>query len=615
MADVFPVVKGEPVPMEQIRSDPGEAGIKTSQVQELDRRREALKVELSGLVMRHRQISARYRRLIKDSESRKMTDATMPLFDEIEQRFGPWDPAVRTWIENTRAEMLEHLEHFREGERHDKDAPPPFGPRFEDFLSMMQVNLLWDPGKADEGPAACPVVEENFPTWRNLFGSIEASGEPPTASFLDIKSGSLLRACGGYILLSARDVLTEPRVYDHLKRVLRRGLLEIAPREDGHGVQYGIKPAPIPLDVKVVLIGEPAVYEMLHATDPDFPKIFKVKVEFDESMPLTPDSMGRFLSVLKRIITENRLPPFEREALEVAIEEGVRLTGTRTRLTTQFSDVADVMREAAHLAGRRNSGRVAARDMKASLDLRRRRHGLAERRFLDLLREGKLLVEVDGGRVGQVNGLGFYDLDYVQFAMPARISATCSTGRTGVVNIEREAQLSGSIHDKGVLILSGFLASTFAQNKPLSLHANIAFEQSYATVDGDSASLAELLALLSALSRIPLRQDLAVTGSLSQRGGVQPVGGVTEKTDGFFRACRILGLTGRQGVVLPAQNIPDLHLSTDTCVAIRRRQFHVYPVSDYTEALELLTGRKPQDVLAASDKTLAAYAAVVRDYR
>lgn len=607
MADIFPLVKGEPVPIEQIRADPGEAGLAPGEIETLERRRQSLKQELSLLVIRHRQIGNRYRRLIKDSETRKMGEAVTPLFEELRQKFPAATDVIGPWLDGVQEELLDHLEAFRESD--PKTPPPPGSPRFEDFLGMIQVNVLGDP----EAPAAggCPVIEENYPTWRNLIGSVEAAGDPPMATFMDIRAGSLLKADGGYILLAARDILTEPRVYEHLKRVLRKGSLEIAPREDGHGMHFGLKPTPIPLQVKVVLVGEPEIYDLLHGSDPDFPKIFKMKVEFDESMPLSPESLQRFLSVMKRIITENRLPVFDRGALEVAVEEGVRTAGQRDKLTTHFSDMADVLREAAHHGGRRGAKRIGREDMERSLDLRRRRTNLIERRMQDLLREGKVLIDVDGERVGQINGLAYFDLGYANFGMPARISATCATGRSGVVNIEREAELSGSIHDKGVLIISGFLASTFAQDKPLALSANIAFEQSYAMVDGDSASLAELLALLSALSGIPLRQDLAVTGSLNQRGGVQPVGGVTEKITGFYRACTILGLTDRQGAVLPAMNAAELHLDHDICAAVKARRFHIHPVSDYREALEILTGRPAKQVLAAADRTLAAYAEVV----
>ncbi len=614
VTDVFPVVKGEPMPMEQLRAEPAEAGVTPEALVDLEKRRTSLKTELATLVTRHRQLGVRYMKRLKESEARRVAAALKPLFEEIREEFAKHSTAVSPWLDSVRKELLEHLDWFRTDEREGPGNPPPGTPRLEDFLSLVRTNLLSDPEHVEGDRGPCSVIEENYPSWRNLFGGIDASGDPPSASFMDVRAGSILRADGGYLLLAARDLAADARVYENLKRTLRKGLLEIAPREDGHPAPFGMKPAPIPLSVKVILVGEPPIYDALNMADPEFSKIFKIKVEFDEVMPRDPANSDRFLSVLKRIVDEGGFPRFDRAALERLVEEGVRLAGDRHHLSTQFSDLADVMREAAYLASRRATDPVLAGDVEAALDARRRRHGLLERKMLAQLAEGKLLVESDGTRVGQINGLAYYSTSDTCFGMPARISATCAAGRAGVVNIEREAELSGSIHDKGVLILSGFLATTFAQDKPLSLQATIAFEQSYATVDGDSASLAELLALLSALARIPLRQDLAVTGSLNQRGGVQPVGGVTEKIHGFYKACRILGFTGRQGVIIPAQNVGDLHLDLEVVEAIRSDRFHLHAVTDFRPALELMTSTPADPILAACDATLSRYADIVRRY-
>lgn len=610
MADLFPVVQGEAVPMEQVQADPAEVGLDPETVEEMEKRRGTLKEELSSLMARHRQVSARYRRLLSDSELRQVEEAISPLFVEVKDGFASHDPGVSKFLDSALAEMLEHLDLFREKESSEQAQ---MGPSAEGFLGVFQSNVVFDPGPPGDDDN-CPVVEENYPSYRNLFGTIETGADPMATTFLDIRLGSFLRANGGYLLLSARDVLTEPRVYEAIKRTLRKGELEIGPREDSPGPQPALKPEPIPVNVKVILIGEPHTYDLLYASDPDFRKIFKVKVEFDDSMPRTEENVGAFLSVIKRIIDENKLMPFDCGALEALLEEAVRQSGSRERLTTHFSDLGDYMREAAHVAQKNGRIMVTREDQETAVHLHERRTNLAERKMLDLIREGKLLIDVEGSRVGQVNGLAYYDLDYMQFGMPARISATCATGRGGVVNIEREAELSGSIHDKGILILSGFLAAKFATDKPLSLSANIAFEQSYATVDGDSASLAELIALLSSLSDTPIRQDMAVTGSLNQLGAVQPVGGVTEKVQGFYRACRIKGLTGTQGALIPAQNVDELHLDREITEAVESGRFRIVPVSDFKEALHLLTGEEPDKVLDACDKTLARYAEIVRDY-
>ncbi|NRA95103.1 MAG: AAA family ATPase [Planctomycetes bacterium] len=610
MADIFPIIDGEPVAMEQLEADPMDAGLDEVKLTDMQAQHRSFKSELGSLVSMHRDLGDRYRGLVRDSEQRKVGDALDPLFVQLLERFQKHDENIVGWVDGLKAELMQNLELFRPTP--PEQAPAP-GPTMEGFLWFVRSNLLWDPAEEDEKNPS-PVVEENWPTWRNLFGTIEAAGDPPIPSFMDIKPGSLLRANGGFLVLYANETLRERGVYENLKRILRKGELEIGPQQESSHAPFALKPAPIPIKVKVVLVGERHSYDMLHVMDPDFASLFKVKVEFEDDMPRTDDNVGAFLAVLKRIIGRESLATFEAGALASLLEEGVRVTGHRDHLTTRFSELADLMREANHVTKDRGGERVTKEDQDAAIRRRLARHDLVERKMLEMIEDGKVLLQVEGTRVGQINGLGYYDLDDAQFGMPARISATCAIGRRGIVNIEREADLSGRIHDKGVLILSGFLASTFAQDKPLSLHANVAFEQSYAMVDGDSASLAELLALLSALSGLPLRQDIAVTGSLNQHGQVQPVGGVTEKVQGFFRACQFKGLTGTQGVMLPASNISDLHLDGAVCEAIAAGQFHVWPATDTRGALALMTERPADEALLACDAKLKRYAETVRDY-
>ncbi|MAG57147.1 MAG: hypothetical protein CMJ83_12710 [Planctomycetes bacterium] len=611
IADVYPIVQGEPTPLEQIEADPGDAGFDTEGLQALRDARTAFKNELDQLVTKHRALSVKYMKLVHDSEQRHVSEGIAPLFLELDG-FAKHDQNVTRWHKGMKEELLDNLDMFREHSAEQGAAPQ--GPSMEAFLWFVRSNLMWDSASSSGDSGLCPIVEEAWPSWRNLFGTVESAGDPPLPTFFDLRPGSLLRADGGFLVISARDILAEPRVYENLKRVLRKNELELAPQQEGQNPQSALKPAPIPVKVKVVLVGERHTYDVLHAMDPDFPMIFKIKAEFDEDMPRTESNVRGFLAALRRIIDQEKLPAFDRGALETLLEESVRLAGHQEYFTTRFSELADLMREAAHLASKRGAERVEGEDQRAAIDLRAGRHDFVERRMLDMFRDGKVLLDVSGYQIGQVNGLGYYDLDDTQFGIPARISATSATGRRGVVNIEREAELSGSIHDKGVLLLSGYLAKAFAQDKPLSLQANIAFEQSYATVDGDSASLAELLALLSSLSEIPLRQDVAVTGSLNQRGQVQPVGGVTEKTQGFFRASRILGAKDTQGVLLPAANVADLQLDSKTCDAIEAGTFHIWPATDVPGALELMTGRPADEVLAACDAKLKTYADIVKNY-
>ena len=611
VTDIFVVVGEETVPVDQLRPVPEDDPELAAQRRHLLERHAELKEELRGLMAQHRRLRTEYQERLQEHQKDYVRAALAPLFDEVKARFAEHDPHVAEFLDRALDEILEHLHLFMDAGQEAGPEQARAREHTDGLLGLLRSNLINEP-LDENGPRYCPVLEENFPTARNLFGTIETGGEPSATTFMDIKGGTLLEANGGFLILSARDVMAEPRVYDTLKRTLRRGELEITPQGEGAGAQLGLKPEPIPIDVKVILVGESAVYEALYQSDPDFRKIFKIKAEFDNSMRLTDETLRSFLSVLRAIQDRDDLPDFDRGALETLVEEAVRMSGQRRRLTTGFSDLADVMREAAHLARENDHPVVLREDTERAIRGRHLRHNLPERRLHDYVAEGKLLLEVEGERVGQINGLAYYDVDNAAFGMTARITATTAIGREGVVNIEREADLSGNIHDKGVLILSGFLAQTFAQDKPLCLQANLAFEQSYVMIDGDSAALAELLALLSSLSGHPLRQDLAVTGSLNQSGRVQPVGGVTQKVEGFYHACKLKGLTGSQGVVIPTSNIDDLQLSTELTDLIAARRFHLFAVDDFRQALELLTGRPPQQTLEAVDTRLRRYSEIIR---
>jgi len=599
------MVEGEPVPMEQPLATPPSTPLEENRQAALKEHYAAFKKELLGLVQRHQTLRTQFQEKLSDFHQHQVREALQPSFDEISGAFSSHDPKVEQFLTQTLNEILEYLHLFQTAVQENNPEQEQARNSAESLLFTLRANLVTEPPPEGTGAQSCPIIEENYPTHRNLFGTIEAHGDGSAPTFMDIKGGSLLQANGGFLVIGARDLLADPKAYETLKRTLRKGDLEITPREDGPAAQIGLQPEPIPINVKVILVGEPSVYEILRMTDPDFRKIFKVKAEFDSSMRLTDETLNSYLSVVKRIQLADKLKRFDGGALEALLEEGVRRGGSRLRLTTHFKDIADLMREADQLA---DEEEVASRHVLQALKNQHLRHNLAERNLHQALKEGKILIDVAGSRVGQINGLAVYHIDDLAFGMPARISATTSMGRDGVVNIEREADLSGSIHDKGILILSGFLSQTFAQDKPLSLKANLAFEQSYVMIDGDSASLAELLAVLSSLARCPLRQDLAVTGSLNQFGEVQPVGGVNEKIEGFFSVCRIKGLQKGQGIIMPAQNISELNLSLDVTHEIETGRFAIYPVKHFKEALELLTGGQAEEILGTVNKRLEFFA-------
>jgi lon-related putative ATP-dependent protease len=459
-----------------------------------------------------------------------------------------------------------------------------------DPLLRYRVNVVVDNG-ATRGR---PVVIETEPNLANLFGTIEARlghNWQSTSDHTRIRAGSLLRANGGFLAVNAFDAIAEPGVWPALKRALRYRRAMIRTREllfaiSGHTLQ----PEPVELDVKVLMIGDRALYDLLHDLDEEFRKIFKVLADFDSEMPNGREQVADFLALMAKIVTDEKLPHLDRSGMARLVEEAVRLARNRKRISARFSDVADILREAAFLARAKDRAAIGGDDIGAAVRTRRERHSLPEEKLASFMLDDVLVVDTAGAALGQVNGLAVYDLGYHAFGLPGRVTAQVALGREGVVNIEREARLSGATHDKGVLILAGFLRGTFAREMPLSMSASIAFEQSYSGVDGDSASSTEVYAILSALAGVPLRQDLAVTGSVDQHGRIQAIGGVNEKIEGFFSLCAKRGLSGTQGVIIPDANVADLQLDPEVVAAAQAGKFHVHPISRIEEGIELLTG-------------------------
>jgi predicted ATP-dependent protease len=405
-----------------------------------------------------------------------------------------------------------------------------------------------------------------------------------------IRAGSLLRANGGFLVVNAEDILMEPRVWPGLKRALRYRRVQIQALET---IMLGaalLKPEPVPLDLKVVVIGDRHIYDLLYRRDADFPKIFKVLADFDSVIQPTPEHASDILSVLRRVADEEGLLPMTRSGMAAILEQAVRLGRWRRRFSSRFSDLSDLQREAEFQARSEGAEAVEDRHVAAAEAARNRRHGLTEDRTQEVIADGVIHVETEGSAVGQVNGLAVFDLGHHRFGKPSRITARVGLGREGVINVERQAGLSGPIHDKGLNILTGFLRGTFAREIPLTMACSVTFEQSYGGIDGDSASSTEIYAILSALSNAPLRQSIAVTGSMDQYGRIQAIGGVNEKIEGFYKVCAANGLTGDQGVMIPASNVPDLHVSAEVVEAVRAGRFSIWAVETVDEGIELLTG-------------------------
>jgi len=460
----------------------------------------------------------------------------------------------------------------------------------DDPTRRYRVNVVLAHGGGD----GCPIVIENSPTMSNLLGSIDRSFGPREMAHSDhhlIRAGSLLRADGGYLILDAREVLSEPGAWKVLVRTLRTGRLEIVPPEI-YMPWFGaaLKPEAIDIHVKVILLGDSTIYALLDAYDPDFPFLFKVLADFDSQIPRLPDGAARYGEVLARIARDEKLMPFHRSAVAELVEHGARIAAHQGKLTARFGRVADIAREAAFIAGKAGDTQVNSGHVREAVRRTRRRADLPSRRFRELLSDGTLRVQTSGAVVGQINGLAVLQAGPLTYGFPARITASIGAGTAGVVNIEREAELSGSIHTKGFYILGGLLRHLLRTAHPLTFHASIAFEQSYGEIDGDSASGAEMCCLLSALTDVPLRQDLAMTGAIDQLGHILPIGAVNEKIEGFYDTCHDVGLTGTQGVVIPQANAGDLMLRHDVVEACAAGKFSVYTVDTIHQALDLFTG-------------------------
>jgi predicted ATP-dependent protease len=501
-------------------------------------------------------------------------------------------PSVVVFLDAVEADMLGHLGELRAAGDEDAGEPQrqeiPFPRR--DPYARYQVNLLVDNGRA----SGAPVVIEMNPTYYNLVGKTEYRAEfgALVTDFTMIKAGALHRANGGYLLLQARDVLTNPFAYEGLKRALRGAEIRMEPLGEAAGLLPAatLRPDSIPLDVKVVLIGTPDIYHVLYSYDEEFEKLFKIRADFDVVMDRTPESQQAYARAIASICHRDALCHFDASGVAAAIEHSARLANNQEKLSTRFNEVVEIIYEASALARQSQSASVTREHVQRAVEEKAYRSNLIEERLREFIAKGLLLVDTDGRVKGQINGLSVFQLGDYMFGQPSRITARAYVGSRGVVNIERETQMSGRVHSKGVFVLSSFLASRFAQQQPLSISASLTFEQLYSDVDGDSASSTELYALLSELSGLPIDQGIAVTGSVNQMGEIQPIGGVNEKIEGFYATCKVKGLTGDQGVIIPHQNVRDLMLRDDVVAACREGRFHVWAVRTVDEGIEILTG-------------------------
>ena len=585
--EIQPLVENEPTSFEKLERLSKEGKFSLAQLDELRRNWDSLRRDFDNTTVESKKLSNKLEDAVEKLNYSMIAPLVTDKINLLKKRFP--DEKVVHYLDEVQEALLSDLDRFREAQpRRGEEEPPPFRKRepFEEF----SVNLILDNSETD----GVPIVIEKSPSYKKLFGSMERVVDRFgywRTDFTRIFSGSLLKASGGFLVINAMDVLMEPGVWPQLKRTLLNGELEMTGYDPFSAFAgSSIKPEPIPLDIKVVLKGDARTYRLLWQLDEDFKKIFKIKAEFDSEMKATKKNYGRYFEFIKRVIDDDQLLPYDLTGMQAIAEYGKKLSGHRDKLTTRFTSISDMVREAAYCTRQRKAKTVTRRDVHCAIRLKRERINLAEDKIQELYDTDTLMVSVTGKKVGQINGLSVYNLGDYAFGRPTRITATTAMGRAGIINIEREADLSGPIHTKGVLVLSGYLREMFARNKPMVMSASISFEQSYGGVDGDSASSTEIYVLLSSLADIPIRQDLAITGSVNQKGEIQPIGGVNEKIEGFFDVCRARRLTGNQGVLIPHQNIDDLLLRPDVLEAINKGKFHVYPVKTIAEGVELLTG-------------------------
>ena len=558
---------------------------------------EALQEELQKTLRQmprwQREIRERVREL-----NREITNfAVGGLIDEVHQKYADSLEVVdylnavqQDVIENVRDFLAQEERQQTAGQRASIPLPAPGSQMGPPSLRRYQVNLLVDHSDSE----GAPVIYEDNPTYQNLVGRVEHMAQMGAllTDFNLIKPGALHRANGGYLMLDARKVLLQPYAWEGLKRALQSRQVRI--ESPGQMLSListiSLEPEPIPLDVKVALFGDLLLYYLLSARDSDFGELFKIAADFDERMDRNSGNQVLYVRLIGSLARKEGLRPLDRTAVARAIEHSARMVGDAEKLSARMQGVANLLREADYWAGEAGHDVVTAADIQRAIDAQIYRSDRLRERIQEEILRGTILIDTEGTRVGQVNGLSVIQLGDFAFGRPSRITTQVRLGKGEVVDIEREVELGGPIHSKGVLILSGFLGSRYAKYRPLSLSASLVFEQSYGGVEGDSASSAELYALLSAIAQVPIKQSLAVTGSVNQHGQVQAIGGVNEKIEGFFDLCKARGLTGEQGVLIPASNVKHLMLRQDVVEAVADGQFHVYPIETVDQGIEILTG-------------------------
>lgn len=521
------------------------------------------------------------------------------------------DEKVNKYINALCNDIVNNIAKFKkEPEDDKKDAMALLGimpnKRDDKFLNRYRVNLFIDNSECKE----CKIIVESNPTYYNLTGSIEYKNEMGslTTSFMEIKPGAIHKANGGFLIINVRDLLSNPFSWECLKRTLKTEKINIESlnKQYGYLVTSTLKPEPIDLDLKVILIGDSYYYNLLYAYEDDFRNLFKIMADFDIEVDRNKDNIYKTVQLISNKCKESNLKHFDKSAVERLIEYSTRISDDKDKLSARFNKIVDIIYEADAVTDDYELY-VTRKDVDKAIKQKIYRNNKYEEKLNEMFENGTLLIDLDGEKVGQINGLAVMGTGEYSFGKPSKITASTYRGRRGIINIEREIKKSGSIHDKGVLILSGYLGNRYGKEKPLSISTSITFEQNYNGIDGDSASSTELYAIISSIADIPIKQYIAVTGSVSQKGEIQPIGGVNEKIEGFFDVCKIKGFTGKQGVMIPIQNVRNLILKDEIIEAVKEGSFNIYAISNIDEGLEILTGKSKEEIDLAVNEVLDKY--------
>lgn len=605
---------GEPIRQDEFQT------LEESKKQEIREESQKIQNDLEQIQRKIRRLKVEAQDELKELEKKIAGSVIQPIIANLEEKYEDCPPII-DYLEEVQQDIVENLDKFKNGDQNNSSqqklalAYMQRGNK-EDFFNRYQVNLLVDHQSTD----GAPVVYESNPSYYNLFGKIEGKSEWGTikTDFTMIKQGAIHEANGGYLILKAEDVLTKLRSWETLKRVLINQ--EIVVENIGEEYQTmpiaTLKPEGIELDLKVIMFGSPVIYQLLYNYDEEFKKLFKIKADFDVEMERNKENMKKFASFVSAISDREEIKHFTDEAVGKIIEYSSRLAGDRSKMSTEFNKIIELLFEADAWAGTNgNDNYIDKEDVVKAIRKKEYRSNLVEEKIQALIEKGHILVDLEGETVGQINGLAVYQTGQYSFGRPSRITARTYLGQRGIVNIEREVELSGKVHDKGIMILSGFLGGKYAQEQPLSLSASLTFEQNYGGVDGDSASCAELIALLSAIAELSVKQNIAITGSLNQRGEIQPIGGVNEKVEGFYKTCQLAGLTGEQGVIIPHQNKDNLMLNQEVIEAVKAGEFNIYAVENVEEAIAIMMDREAEEVHAQVKEKLGELAEKAAEFK